>query len=356
MARKRKLDPYVSVFVDRHHKERFRFRRNGVSIYLPSPSSKEYKAEYELALAKAKGTAPITPRARPMSINDLLPRLYDSLAFKQAGYGWRKTRRAVLEAFREEFGDDLVRDFRAKDIEKIIARKLEKRIVNGRAVGGTHAALRLREQLDLLFKFAVKQEWIDENPVTKVDQVVHKPKGFYAWNEEDIARFRARWPLGTKPRLALELVLWTGARRGDAHMAAPPKNGRIGFIAGKTQKEQDLPVAPALQRAIDAMDKVGTDTLLITEYGKAFSTAGFGNWFKDKCMEAGLPQCSLHGLRAALARRAAEQGVHQQGLKALGQWSNDREAALYTESANRKRMAEQALEAVVSWEHESNIG
>jgi integrase len=308
-----------------------------------------------LALAKAKGHAPITPRAIPMSVNDLLPRFYESLAFKQGGYEWRKTRRAVLEAFREEFGNDLVSAFRPKDIEKIVARKLEKRIVGKREVGGTHAALRLREQLDMLFRFAVKQDWISENPVEKVDQVIHKPRGFYAWNEEDIAKFRARWPLGTKPRLALELVLWTGARRGDAHRAAPPKNGRIGFLAGKTQKEQNLPVAPALQRAIDAMENVGTETLVVTEYGKPFSRAGFGNWFKGKCVEAGLPKCSLHGLRKALARRAAEQGVHQQGLKALGQWSNDREAALYADSANRKKMAEKALEAVASWEHESNI-
>jgi site-specific recombinase XerD len=103
------------------------------------------------------------------------------------------------------------------------------------------------------------------------------------------------------------------------------------------------------------MENVGTETLVVTEYGKPFSRAGFGNWFKDKCVEAGLPKCSLHGLRKALARRAAEQGVHQQGLKALGQWSNDREAALYADSANRKKMAEKALEAVASWEHESNI-
>jgi hypothetical protein len=33
MARKRKLDPYTSLFMDRHGKERCRFRRNG---YCPS--------------------------------------------------------------------------------------------------------------------------------------------------------------------------------------------------------------------------------------------------------------------------------------------------------------------------------
>lgn len=355
MARK-KQDPYTSLYLDRHGKERCRFRRNGIACPLPHPSSKEYKAAYATAMGKAEGSIPFEPRAKPQSIGDLIPRFYESLAFKQGGYEWRKTRRAILEPFREEFGADLVADFRTKDIERIIADKLEKRIGgNGREIGGTHAAKRLREQLDLLFRFAVRLDWIEKNPVEHVDQVVHRTKGFYPWTEKDIAQFRGKWPLGTKPRLALELVLWTGARRGDAHKAAPPRDGRLKFIAGKTQKEQNLPVAPALQRAIDAMERVGENTLLITEYGKPFTTAGFGNWFKDKCVDAELPQCTLHGLRKALARRAAEQGVHQQGLKALGQWSNDREAALYTESANRRQMAETALAAVASWEQEENI-
>jgi integrase len=355
MAKKARQDPFTSLYLDRHKKERCRFRRNGYQCSLPHPSSKEYRAAYELAMGRAKGAIPLEPRTLPQSIGDLIPRFYESLAFKQGGYDWKKTRKAVLEPFREEFGNDLVCDFRAKDIEKIIAAKLEKRVVGGREIGGTHAAKRLREQLDLLFKFAVKLEWIERNPVEKVDQVTHRPKGFYAWTEEDIARFRAYWALGTKPRLALELVLWTGARRGDAHKMAPPRNGRIGFVAGKTKKEQDLPVAPALQRAIDAMERVGGETLLITEYGKPFTTAGFGNWFKDKCVDAGLPQCSLHGLRKALTVRAAERGVTQQGLKALGQWSSDREAALYAESANRRKMAEEALAAVASWEQTENI-
>jgi integrase len=106
-----------------------------------------------------------------------------------------------------------------------------------------------------------------------------------------------------------------GEARSDAHRAAPPKGGRIAFTAQKTGKKQDLPVAPQLQAAIDAMPAVGLTTLLVTGYGKPFTVGGFGNWFKDKCEKAGLPQCSLHGLRKALARRAAERSVSQQGSR-----------------------------------------
>jgi len=353
MAKKRNLDRYITLFVDRHGKERCRFRRGAFSCYLPHPSAKDYRRAYKRAL---EGLAPDKPSGEGRTVNDLLPLFYRSIGFKKGSSAWRDTRRRVLEAFREDYGSDPVAAFRPKDIDAILALKMEKREVDKRTTGGTHAALRLREQLFLLFKFAVKQEWIPSNPVENAEEVEHRPTGFYAWTEEDIAAFRSFYGLGTKPRLAMELILWTGARRGDAHKAAPPKGGRISFKAGKTGKEQDIPVAPMLQRAIDAMPAIGLTTILVTEYGKPFSVAGFGNWFGKKCRAAGLKKCTAHGLRKALARRGADRGVSQQGLKALGQWSNDREVALYIEGANRKQLAEDALEAVIQWERAANIG
>jgi integrase len=339
--------------VDRHGKERCRFRKGRFSVYLPHPSAKGYRKAYQRAL---EGLPPERPQGDGSTINDLLPLFYRSVGFKTGNAEWRETRRRVLEAFRDEYGSDPVACFRPKDIDAILADKLEKRAGDKRTTGGSHAALRLREQLMLLFKFAVKQEWIASNPVELADQIVHKGSGFYAWTEADIAAFREFYELGTKPRLAMELILWTGARRGDAHKAAPPKNGRIAFKAGKTGKQQDVPVAPMLQRAIDAMPAIGLTTILVTAYGKPFSVAGFGNWFGEKCRAAGLPRCTAHGLRKALARRAAERGVQQQGIKALGQWANDREVAIYVAGANQKRLAENALDAVIQWEREANIG
>lgn len=352
MARKRKLEPYTTIFVDRHGKERCRFRRRGFSCYLPHPSVKGYADAYKRAL---EGFAPSQPRAVPRTIGDLVPRFYESIAFRRGGGDWQRTVRQILEPFRREFADDPVRAFRPKDIEVILTRKMEKRIENGRMVGGTSAAKRLREQLDRLFRFAVKLEWIERNPVELTDEVEHKAKGFFPWEEEHIAQFRGYWPIGTKPRLALELVLWTGTRRSDARLLPPPKGGRIKGSAGKTGKPFDIQVAPPLQVAIDAMPAIGLTTILVTDYGNPFSAAGFGQWFKDKCIRAGLPQCTVHGLRKALARRAADQGVGQQGLKALGQWSGDREVATYVAGADQRRLAEGALDAVIQWERDANI-
>jgi integrase len=49
-------------------------------------------------------------------------------------------------------------------------------------------------------------------------------------------------------------------------------------------------------------------TFLLTDQGKPYTAAGFGNWFRDQCRAAGLSGCSAHGLRKAAARRLAEAG------------------------------------------------
>jgi integrase len=350
MARRRKLDKYVSSFVDRHGRERFRFRRDGVSFYLPPPGTEEYRKAY----AEALTGVPSLNRAKPGTVDDLVSRFYQSLAFRRKGDEWQRTVRRIVEGFREKHGKFLVADFKPKHIDSIIAERFDKQTENGRTVGGSAAAKRLRETLKTLFDFAVKQELIASNPVDKAEEVAHKVQGYYAWTEQDIAAFRAHWKLGTKARLAMELMLWTGARRGDARLLPPPVNGRIAFTAGKTGKAANVAVSEQLKAAIDAMPDVGSATLLVTSFGKTFTRNGFGNWFKDRCREAGLPQCTAHGLRKALTRRGAERNVSQQGLKAIGQWSGDREVKTYTDSADKQRLADEAIAKVAEWERSEN--
>jgi integrase len=352
MARRRKLDRYVSSFVDRHGRERFRFRRDGVSLYLPPPGTDEYQRAY----AEALTGVPSLNRAKPGTVDDLAARFYQSLAFRRKGAEWQRTVRRIIEGFREKHGKFMVADFKAKHIDAIVAERFEQHIVKGKKVGGPSAAKRLRNTLNTLFAFAVKQEMIASNPVALAEDVPVKVKGYYAWTERDIAQFRKHWALGTKARLAMELMLWTGARRGDARLIPPPVNGRIAFRAGKTGKGASFAVKPQLQAAIDAMESVGDETLLVTTYGKPFTRNGFGNWFKDRCVDAGLPQCTAHGLRKALTRRGAERGVSQQGLKAVGQWSGDKEVRTYTDSVDRQQLADDALAKVAEWEQAGNNG
>ena len=77
----------------------------------------------------------------------------------------------------------------------------------------------------------------------------------------------------------------------------------------------ELPMPPALQAVIEA-SPIRDLTFLVTEYGKPFTDAGFGNWFRERCDEAELKQCSAHGLRKLAATALAEAGATSHQLMA----------------------------------------
>lgn len=350
---KRRLPPNVSAFYDRHGKERFRYRKTGhKTAMLRGPfNSPEFKAD--LKAARSAGAAPPRlERSNAGTVNDLVARYYQSAGFLKAGADRQRVARGIIEGFRAEFGTDYVADFNFDHIEAILLAKAEKRQVGKRTVGGPVAAQNLHKQLKRLFKYAAKLRMIPSNPAAEADGVeAPKTGGRHTWTEEEIARFRKCYPLGTKPRLALEILLWTGQRRGDAINFGPHhiKGGRIEFVASKGKKVMKLPAAPQLLAAIRAMPSVGIKTFLVTEYGKPFSKDGFGNWFADRCKESGVPG-RAHGLRKAIARRAAELEATQAMLKAIGGWENDAEVTTYTKDADRARLAEAALNRLAEWD------
>lgn len=345
MPRKRKLPPNVSAFIDRHGKERFRFRkvRHPVRYFEHHPLSKEGRLELEeFQRAASVGN----DLAKAGSINALLSRYYASAAFNSAGEGRRAKNRARLDAFATEFGDDLVTDFTFEHIDAILMAAAKRRVINGRKAGGPGAAYELRKQLNRAFAFAEKISWISKNPVQMSERVkVPKTGGFHTWTEREIQQYQKRHPLGSTARLALEIMLWTGQRRGDARLFGPRHvvGGRVEYRQGKTGKTVWLPIAPPLKAALAAMAATGLQSFLITEFGKPFSAAGFGNKMRQWCDEAGLPQCSAHGLRKAIGRRMAESMASQQAMKAVGGWSGDSEVATYAADANKANLAEQTI-------------
>ena len=355
MPRKRKFDRYITPVVDRHGKERYRFRRGALDFYIAPPGTKAYVDAYKAAL---EGMAPSKrANAKPRSVEDLIQRFYRSPRFNRGGDKWQATVRAVLEPFRAEFGGDRVADFDFEHIEVILGRAVKQEVDDkGRKRGGTFAATRLYEQLKRLFAYAVRLKWIIANPVSEAElPATHVVKGFHSWTEGEIAKFQARHPVGSKARLAMEIALWTGLRRADVAQLGPKHliDGRVVTIANKTMKDVDVLAMPELLAAIEAAP-TGDETFLVTEYGKPFTANGFGGWFKDRCREAGIGHCTIHGLRKAMTRRGADLGLSQQMLKALGQWSGDSEVAVYAADANQKAMADAAILAVNKWASLSN--
>lgn len=111
--------------------------------------------------------------------------------------------------------------------------------------------------------------------------------------------------------------------------------------------ELALPILLPLRAVLDATPS-GHLTYLVTERGKPFTAPGFGNKFRDWCNEAGLPQCSAHGIRKHAAVIAAENGATEHQLMAMFGWDSPKQAAVYTRKANRTKLAKSAMHLLVS--------
>lgn len=104
-----------------------------------------------------------------------------------------------------------------------------------------------------------------------------------------------------------------------------------------------LPLLPALQAIIEATP-IGEETFLVTEYGRPFTSNGFGNKMREWCDVAGLPACTAHGLRKAGAAIAAENGTTPHQLMSIFGWLTLAEAQRYTRAAAQKKLAADAIQ------------
>lgn len=193
-----------------------------------------------------------------------------------------------------------------------------------------------------LFRWAKEAELIDEDPARDVPFLKVKTKGFPPWTMDEIHRYRDRWPLGTTQRLALELFINTGLRRGDAATVGPQhaRDGLIEIRAGKNKVQLYIPILPNLAEAIDA-GPIGEMSYLVTRYGRPFKKESLGNEFREWCDAAKVSK-SAHGIRKLAATVVADNGASELELQALFGWTTNAMSLVYTRERDRKRQALQA--------------
>ncbi len=250
----------------------------------------------------------------------------------------QKMRRAILEQFREEHGDKRMALMHKKALQTILDKK------------SPAAAANWRKALRGLIDHAMSLDMLAMDPLAGVKLAPVKTNGHHTWDPEECTRYEAHHALGTRERLAYELLLQVGhsrcdiVRMGRQHV----RNGVLSLQRQKTKVAFDVMVMPMLQAAIDAMPPSNHMMFLMTAFAKPFSAAGFGNWFRDACNAAGLPKrCTSHGLRKAAATRAADRGATTTQLMAWFGWKSASEAERYTRSADRK-LASAALGKLIS--------
>ena len=145
-------------------------------------------------------------------------------------------------------------------------------------------------------------------------------------------------------------MLNIGARRSDACRLGRQheSNGYLEFVAWKgrsrekTRRTIIARFTPELKQSL-AATQLGDLTYLVNEFDRPFTIAGFGNKMREWCDEAGLRQCSSHGLRKASAVAMAESGATAPELCALFGWSKLETAEIYIREARKRVMIDNAF-------------
>jgi len=335
------LPKHCSWNLDREDgKRRVRFRKDGFSTYLTGiPWSEDFMRQYAKALEGVKAQASNIGIARtiPGSFDALCVSYYRSPDFQGLKASTQRVRRNMIERFRNEHGTKPVSRLGRSHIKDIIGAK----------ASTPEAANNLLKVLRVLLNHAVDIGIMASNPAVGVKRYRSHGDGIHTWSEVEVAQFEARHPIGTKARLALDLLLGTGQRRSDVvRMGWQHKTGEeIAVRQQKTDEPLMIPMDQNLRQALAAVPRTNL-TFLVTERGATFTAAGFGNWFRDRCNEAGLPQCSAHGLRKLAATRMANAGCSTDQIKAVTGHKSLSEVARYTKAADQARLARQAVDMV----------
>ena len=258
----------------------------------------------------------------------------------------KRVRRGIIEAtFDEPIAPGSPRLFRDMPLTRMTEDAVE--VLRDRKIQTPEAANGRLKAIRQVFKFGTKKKLAPSNPARDVEYFKSGSEGFHTWTPEEVQQFEARHPVGTRARLALALMLFTGQRRSDIIRFGKQhaKDGKLNFtqFKGRNRKPKrlTLPILPALQRIIDATP-CGDLTFLVNEWERPFTDAGFGNWFRDRCIEAGVPG-RAHGLRKAGATIAANNGATSRHLMAIFGWDTLKEAERYTRNADQLRLAQSAM-------------
>lgn len=351
---------------DRHGNERIYFRKRGQPmIRMRDPVGSPAFMEQYNALVRGeppssdKSPSPLS-KPSPGTWRALCVSYFASGDFKRLDDRTQRVRRRLLEAtFEEKLRPESTDVYGDMPVIHLGIRALK--VLRDRKAETPEAANMRLKSIRQVFKWAIDDETpgILTNPARDVEYFRSGSDGFHTWTIDEVETFENFYPIGTPARLAFALMMYLGVRRSDLVRLGPQhvRNGWITFVVFKGRNrervELSLPILPPLQAVLDGTP-CGNLTFLVTSFGKPFTSNGFGNRMRKWCNDAGLPDCSSHGLRKAGATIAAENGATDHQLMAIFGWKTIKQAAHYTKKARQKKLARAAMPLMERNENESD--
>lgn len=351
---------YVYKDRDRHGKERIYFWRGKGHPKIrikEAPGTPAFAEAYQQLISDDAAAEPeLNDPLRlpvPGTWRWLCVEYFKSAAFKELDPETQRPRRRVLEnTFDEPISPSSQRRYADMPIAALNVDAVM--VLRDRKASAPEAGNSRVKGVRAVFKWALarrpKIAGVTGNPGRDVPLFKGSEEGFHTWTPEEVKRFEDRHPIGSKARLAFALYLYTGVRKSDVVRLGHHhiRGGWFKFTAYKGRNRKpitvEIPLLPELQHVLEVTSCVGVRTFLVTEHGKPFSAKGFGSKMRQWCDEAGLPECTSHGIRKAAAATAAENGATVNQLMAIFGWLTEQQAMLYTKNARRKKLAAGATE------------
>ena len=251
----------------------------------------EFMKAYFEALSALDGkpaAAPTMPREKTFFW--LVDQYYRSDVFKRYDKLTQSDKRSVLDRYCETAGTLPFAALRREDVE----RSRDKRSST------PGAADKLVKYLRTLFNWAIVKKHASFNPAIGIAKI-NQSDGWHTWSPAEVDVYRNHYAVGTKARLALEIMITIGARISDAVRVGRQHeaNGWLKFVAWKnrnrkSRKTIECPIRPNLAAAL-AATPTGDLTYLINDLGSAFTINGLGNKMRDWCDEPVSPSVRRTG-------------------------------------------------------------
>ncbi|WP_273721241.1 MULTISPECIES: tyrosine-type recombinase/integrase [unclassified Bartonella] len=333
--------PYLLKEITRHGKIIWYVRiGHGKRIRIRGTyGTQEFVDNYKMAIAELQGL--ILPKSKTGKLTEgsfawLLKQYFNSSDWHSYAKATKRQKETILMKVCDSIGNIPYKAIEKKHIIAGVERRKE-----------TPAMARnFLKALNGLFNWAIEQGLLETNPTVGVKRpALNNKDGFAVWTEEDVEKYYQRWSHGTHERVWIDVLLYTGLRRGDVVRIGwkDVKDDIIHLRTEKSKFQTDvfLPILPELAETLKT-GPVGEETFICGKEGKKLTKESFGVLFYNACIQAGIKK-SAHGLRKLAATRAANSGATVSQMKALFGWENDTMPSYYTKSADRKKLALDAI-------------
>lgn len=202
------------------------------------------------------------------------------------------------------------------------------------------AANNFLKTMRALFTWAKSVKLVTVNPVLEVPFLPRRTEGHEPWTIADVGSYRSKWEIGTRQRLAMEVLLWSGLRRGDAVRLGRQHLVSDDMLRIKTEKT-DVVVSVKVSASLAEILKAGPTgdlAFIVGEHGRPMAKESFGTIFRQWCNAAGVSK-SAHGLRKFAAIALAEAGGTEMELQAAFGWTTNSQSSVYTRNASRDKLS-----------------